>query len=379
MRLSKSSKREGNPNVPLLWNNLTVHNAAELEPVPEAGPDAARPVRLPTTLLPSLNPGARAKAFETAGVELRWVADGPITLTLSAPDAAETAQRDALLFHGRYQHWTGAGNPGLRHTLRHQPTELRIDPPESHLIENDEDCRQRSDFDPAVYRLLLPTHAGPVTLHGLRPDPGVTVRPPTAEQLPPKRILFYGTSITQGAGASASQLTYPALTATRLDADALNLGLGGSCHCEPELIDHIAADVAWDAACLALSVNMVGKFDDDEFAKRVRYAVHTCANTHPDKPVVAITLWPYRGDLPNHPHHDKAQRFRQHLRDAVATCPTANAHLLEGPELFPRFDRLSTDLIHPGDLAFIEMSHLLAEKLAPLLTPPASPTTDRHG
>ncbi|MEM6552178.1 MAG: SGNH/GDSL hydrolase family protein [Planctomycetota bacterium] len=360
-----------------IWNNLAVHNAAELVPVPGAGPDAVSLIRLPRDLLPHLNEGAQARAHQPAGIELRWVADGPVTLTLSSP---QTPNHAVCLFRGRFQHNGGVHHtdlvePGLTHPARaligSAPTALRIgaDPPR--ITEHLDACRQRSDFDPTVRRLLLPLHAGPIVLHDVAPDPGVTLKPPNLDQLPPRRVLFYGTSITQGAGASSPHLTYPALTAARLQADALNLGSSGSCQCEPQLIDHLAARPDWDAACLALSVNMM-KFPDDVFAERVRYAVHTIATAHPSKPVAAITLWPYHADLPGADKHNKAQRFRQHLRDAVASCPTPNARLLEGPDLFPNFDAQSADLIHPGDFAFMEMSRNLADALRPLL--PATPT-----
>ncbi|MEM1211194.1 MAG: SGNH/GDSL hydrolase family protein [Planctomycetota bacterium] len=361
----------------LIWKHLAVHNAAELIPAPEAGPDVVSPTRLPLDVLPHLNEGAQARARATAGVELRWVADGPVTLILSSPQAPN---HPVCLFRGRFQHnggvhHTNLDEPGLTHPARAligaTPTALRIDDTPPRIVEHYDACRARSDFDPAVCRLLLPLHAGPILLHDVQPDPGVTVTPPTPDQLPPRRVLFYGTSITQGAGASSPHLTYPALTATRLQADACNLGSSGSCECEPQLIDYLAGRHDWDAASLALSVNML-KYSDEVFRERVHYAVHTVAAAHPGKPVAAITLWPYFNDLPGGENYEKAQRFRQHLREAVASCPTPNAHLLEGPDLFPGIDAQSVDLIHPGDFAFAEMSRNLADALRPLLPPIAS-------
>jgi lysophospholipase L1-like esterase len=211
-----------------------------------------------------------------------------------------------------------------------------------------------------------------VTLHDLQPAPGVPLRPPPPAEQPARRIVFYGTSITHGAGASSPHLTYPQMCSAHLHADAINLGLGGACHAEPQLANWIAGRDDWDAAVLALSVNMMG-FSDDDFSRRVHDFVHTVATAHPANPVFAITLWPYRGDLPTFDGEgDKVQRFRQHLRDAVASCPTDNAYLLEGPDLLQRFDGLSTDLIHPGDAALVEMARRLADAMQPHLDLPAA-------
>ena len=284
---------------------------------------------------------------------------------MSTPHQDSGTYTDASVFHGRHQGVTGRPWPGARRRIGREPTTIRIEP-EERLVEHAEACRARSDFDPRVTRLLLPILAGPVVLHEVRPDTGVSIRPPKFEELPAKRVVFYGTSITHGAGSTAAHLTYPHLCSNWLGTDALNLGVGGACHCEPEFADYLAQREDWDAAVLALSVNMMG-FTDEQFAQRVQYFVHTVAGANPQRPVFAVTLWSFYGDLPEHEQHAKAGRFRQHLRDAVASCPTPNARLLEGPDLLTRFGGLTGDLIHPGDTAMIEMSWRLAEAIRPHL------------
>lgn len=354
----------------LLWDKVAVHNGAELRDMSEAhGQGAVSPQRVVEAVRGVLNEGAQARMREAAGVELRLVTDGPVELVLSTPEAEAGPLTDAMVFHGRFQHWGGRGDLGTRPRLGREPTVVRVAPPErlTEYAEEVRGVRGAGDFAAAVNRVLLPILAGPVVLHEVRPGAGVTLRPPRRDELPVRRVLFYGTSITHGSAATAPHLTYPQLCTNWLGADAINLGVGGSCHCEAELADDIAAREDWHAAVLALSVNMVGGFDDATFADRVRYFVHTVAGRDQHRPVFAITLWPYFADLRAGEPHDKTARFRQHLRDAVASCPTANAYLVEGPDLLTRFASLSSDLIHPGDPAMIEMSWRLADAIRPHL------------
>ena len=362
----------------VVWQNVLVHNAADLADV--GGVPA--PQRVPESVRRHLGEMGRGRAREAAGVELRFVADGPVELDLSVPrgDVSGAVSTDAVLFHGPFQHWNGRAGGDARRTLGTTPTTVRIEPPTLPLALDAALNDSRADaaswlggWSPRVARLMLPPLAGPVLLHAVRPDAGVTVRPPTGDEQPRMRVVFYGTSITHGAGATAAHLTYPAVCAAMLGADAINLGLGGACLCEPAIVDHVASRGDWHAAVLPLSVNMIG-LGDDEFAARVRYAVTTIAGRNPGRPVLAVTLWPHFADAglgldgrPDADRHAKAARFRQHLRDAVADADSDDLRLLEGPDLLTRPSSLSTDLLHPGDHALMEMGRRLADALRPLL------------
>jgi lysophospholipase L1-like esterase len=81
-------------------------------------------------------------------------------------------------------------------------------------------------------------------------------RPPAASEVPDVRYLAYGTSITEGAKATATHLNYVSRVAQRRGYDALNLGCSGSAYCEGVLAEYIARRNDWDVATFALSVNM---------------------------------------------------------------------------------------------------------------------------
>ena len=56
-----------------------------------------------------------------------------------------------------------------------------------------------------------------------------------------KPVVFYGSSVTQGACASRPGLTYPALLSRWLDVDFINLGFSGNDRGEKALADYIAS------------------------------------------------------------------------------------------------------------------------------------------
>ena len=339
----------------MLWNNVELHNVEEVRSIPER--DGVRLQRVPEAVRQHLNPLAQEKMLSPAACEIRFVSDEP-TVNVTLSSAGKT---DVAIFHGGFE---------TEHcTVGRDPETLRIVKP-ANLLKLDPAALPNTPFSHRVSRMLMGgANRDPVFLHRVE---GKNVRPPALNELPRLRYIAYGTSITQGAQATGAHLTYAAQTGRRLGADLINLGVGGSAYCENELADYMAQRDDWHVATLALSVNMIGAgFSLEEFGERVSYMVHTVCGSNPIRPVGCITIFPYFLDLgPDWHGNEKgtAEEFRQKLRDAVASCPHPNAHLIEGPDILTDFTGLKPDLIHPGDIAMIEMGHNLAERLRPLLS-----------
>ncbi|MEM1026928.1 MAG: GDSL-type esterase/lipase family protein [Planctomycetota bacterium] len=389
----------------MIYCDLCVlHNTAEL--FDEAGQTPAngttappflglRMQRVCESVRAHLNQGSQARMLAPASAEIRFVADGPVRITLSRPDVDDHGSPSDV-FHGDFR------NCGERPVVYRQPTSFVVSPHPriDELRERLADIQAgrvttntqtpRFSFDPGVTRIKLDRAWGPIRLHGIEPAPGVTCRPPHADETPARTLLSYGTSITEGAGASLSGHEYPAVCARELGLDLINLGSSGSAYCEPQLADDIAERGQrgeWDVCTLALSVNMQWA-EQGLFRERTSYMVDRVAGLNPDKPVFAITLWPYWRDLcvspsatakpnPEHPSEAPnaipalAKRMRQDLRDAVANANGGrgwpNLRVLEGPELFGPFGGLSCDLIHPSDEGMRAMGTNLANAIRPHL------------
>jgi len=335
----------------MIHDGASFHNVTDLRAVPDESGLVIQ--RVPEATRAKLNEGAQSNYRRPAGSEIRFVPEGTVEVTLSAPEHATEVRP----FWGPFQ-------ARERFDVGTEPTTFEIEFPER-LTDVAEDVTAEYPHHPRVCRLVLPHRSKPVHFHGIEGE----TRPPRDAELPEKTLLAYGTSITRGIAATAPHLTYVAQTARRLGTDALNLGTAGSAFCEPEIADHMAARDDWDAATLALSVNMVAGFDVPDFRERVHYVVDTVAGENPEKPVAAVTLFPYFPDLCDGDHEDHAnyEAYREALRAAVADAGHDNLHLIEGPDLMPAGRGLTTDLVHPGDDAMIDVGVALADRLVPLL------------
>ncbi len=208
-----------------------------------------------------------------------------------------------------------------------------------------------------VCRMVI--SGGELTLTGIDGD----VRPPKPEELAPI-LMSYGTSITQGHAASRSDLAWNALTARALGMDLVNLGSSGTAYCEPAIADYIAKQ-PWEMCVLEISVNMIGaEFSTEEFRKRAAYMIDTLAKSHPDAPIVCISIFPYGvGDYwTNNPGHARVKEYRQALEEVCKASGHKNVHFVAGPDLLS-FPGLSEDLLHPSDHGEIEIATKLVERI----------------
>ncbi|WP_276255894.1 SGNH/GDSL hydrolase family protein [Halomontanus rarus] len=337
----------------MIYDDIAFHNVAELRETSDGGRLLQR---VPEHVREHLNDDARKRMRVPATGELRFVTDEEtVRLVLSSPDGPATA----VPFWGPFQ----AGEPV---TIGTDPEPVELSYPDT-LAEIGPETFADRHISPRVWRLRLGYDVPPVRYHGVEGE----VRPPRTDELPDRRLLTYGTSITDGASATRDHLTYPAQAARRLGADVYNLGSAGSAYCEPEIADFIASQ-EWDVATLAISVNMLGDgFSLETFRERATYMLETVADAHPDDPVVAITLFPlfadFEASLIGDDWRATPAEYREALREVVAAVGRDNLHLLEGPELLPDVGGHTADVIHPGDNGMIQMGENLAAALEPLL------------
>lgn len=347
----------------MIEHGVEFHNTVELEPAPGGGFMLRR---LPRAARQVLTPLGRMVAQDSAGCEIRFVTEAEsfrlaVSTQTSCLAPFELNGQELVIFKGAYQHSTVRLEPGKVNHLH--ITDIG-GPTRAAFLDIKPDVRDTAYFPHTVWRFLFGRYAA--VFHELDTY-GYPVRPPTPAERPAKRLLCYGSSITNGASPSLYHLCYAQGTARLLGMDLLNLGLSGSCMCEPEMADHLASRDDWDVMTLELGVNMRQSFTPDQFRARSRYLVERLIAKHPRKPLALITLYPNA----HHPAMALAESevlrtqvaFNDALRDLHASLHHPNLHLIEGADILRDPSGLTKDLIHPGDYGHMEMAWNLATRL----------------
>ncbi|WP_172197257.1 SGNH/GDSL hydrolase family protein [Saccharibacillus qingshengii] len=334
----------------LVRGGIAFHGAAELEAAPMGGVFLRR---MPRSVREQLGARGRFIAAESTGCELRFVTSSQtVDVTLALPVQGGTvAVYCGGMFHS--EHRLQAGSVC---TLRlHAPPRLKA-----------ADARRlsASGFAPAVWRVRF--GRAEAVFCGLDAF-GEQVRPPRPGETPELRLLAYGSSITHG--GEGSRLAYIDQTARRLGVDLYNIGMSGSCLCEPELIDWIADRRDWDILFLELGVNMRDGMDDETFRSRVRYTLERISAAHPLRPIALTTIYPNFATLGEGFPEAAAKEFRfnEILREEARRVGHAKLLPIKGDTVLDDPGGLSCDLIHPADEGHIRMGENLARRLVPLL------------
>ncbi len=164
-------------------------------------------------------------------------------------------------------------------------------------------------------------------------------------------IVYYGSSITQGAGSSRPANTYQAIISKHLDTDYINLGFAGSAKGEQEIAQYIAG--------LKMSIFVCdydyNAPDAEHLCKTHLPFYRTIRNAQPDLPIVFITA-------PNNmPWFTAFKARRDIIYDTYKTALSEgdkNVYFIEGDSLFGNIDRdlCTVDTCHPTDLGIYRMA-----------------------
>ena len=190
---------------------------------------------------------------------------------------------------------------------------------------------------------------------GLKQDATLLPGKPYVNEKP---IVFYGSSITQGACASRPGNTYQNVLSRRLNFDYINLGFAGSCKAEDILVDYIGT--------MDMSVMV---FDYDHNASNPKQL----ADTH------LRALRRLRAALPNIPfvlmtrpdedrgEGDTLQRLEivRESYQALLNDGCGPVELVNGHDIYHSHDSemMTIDGTHPTDFGF----YCMAEALEPVL------------
>lgn len=333
----------------MIYGNMEFFNIVEMEK--NTIDSGVRLYRYPKKLSDSIKAEERAERCQ--GCEIRFVSDSDIiTLTLSADDIGG----DILVYKGDYFYSVFHLKAGVKTMI------ILSEPERFSWVKKESLSRKR--FSPEVWRVFLNTSY--TSFHGIDTF-GNKLRPPKPKELPTKRWLAYGSSITWGSKTSHNCNSYIQQAALRLNVDVFNFGLLGHCFCEKKVADYIAERNDWDFVTLEIGINIHSMFTEEEFKQRVEYMIDKILNSHPNSPVVIISIFP------NHAIY--AINESLYKKNNASYCKTLkelsknkykdkeNVYFISGEEILDEFTGLACDLIHPSDSGHIDMGENLANIL----------------
>lgn len=335
----------------MIYENMEFHNVAELAQVP--GFAGLQLQRFPAAVrnAEDTNELARMVMQGAAGCEVRFVTPSK-RFRFSVTNLDSPGQ--VLVFRGDF----------LVHRFELKPGETLapiVTDPNLRQYKRDEffgKCR----FAPEVWRIWFGRSA--MIFNGVDTF-GSPIRPPEAEEKPSKRWLAYGSSYTMGAKSEFEYNNYVNIACRLAGMDGYNLGMGGSCHMDPKVVDFIVQRDDWDLATFRLGGNMIGTYSPADYKARLENLLDKVLARHGDKFIVLIGLSKERAceqkEMAIWQEHTMAysevdQEVFCERKDQYPKLRYFND--LEETSEFPPFR--NSDLLHPDDLGFFVMGWHLA-------------------
>lgn len=172
-------------------------------------------------------------------------------------------------------------------------------------------------------------------------------------------VVFYGTSIVQGACASRPGMAYTSILRRRLDWPMVNLGFSGSGKAEPE----VAALVAELEARLFM-IDCLPNLQADQVG-RVEQFVGILRRRHATTPIVLVESVQYPNGVAVPARKERHERSNQALREIHARLARTdrNLHLIPSADLIGTDGEGTVDGVHPTDLGMRRM----ADRVEPVL------------
>lgn len=182
------------------------------------------------------------------------------------------------------------------------------------------------------------------------------------------RLVFYGTSITQGGCAGRPGLAYTHQLGRRLKREVVNLGFSGNGKGEPELARIIRELDRVDAFVIDYEANC----STDRYCATLEPFIRLYREKQPEVPILVLSRIPYARE-----HYDQAKQqerlFKRDFANQVVELLKAegDAYIFfgDGSKLLGRrYDECTVDGVHPNDLGFTRMANGIYPLLQKILS-----------
>ena len=216
------------------------------------------------------------------------------------------------------------------------------------------------------FMLFLPLYNGVDALRigvpeGHRLDPG-----PERPEASRRPVVYYGTSIAQGACASRTGSCHVAILGRALDRPMINLGFSGNGRLELELAELIAEI---DAAIYV--IDCLPNLDGLRTAERAVPFVKRLRALRPDTPILLVEDRTYGDAWINEKRSERSRESRSALRNAFRELQAEGVEALaylEGDGLLGDETEATVDGSHPNDLGFRRQAEAMEPVIRELIS-----------
>lgn len=213
------------------------------------------------------------------------------------------------------------------------------------------------------YRIYLPLYNGVSSVEiGLPTD----AKPERIDvDKLPKPIVFYGTSIMQGACASRTGMAQSSIIGRRLDMPVINLGFSGNGQMEPEVAKLLAE---LDPAVYVLDAlpNCVAEM----VKERTEPLVKTIRAAHPNTPIILVEDRTYANAVWVKTAMERNLTSRAEYKaayDRLLSAGVTGLTYVTGDQLLSADGEATVDASHPTDLGFVQYADVLTPVLKKVL------------
>lgn len=172
-----------------------------------------------------------------------------------------------------------------------------------------------------------------------------------------KPIVFYGTSVVQGACASRAGMNYPAILGRKLGVEVVNLGFSGNAKLEPAMQDWIAKI---DASIYVIDCHL--NTTTDEAQAHIISVIHKIRQLHPNPPILIV-----EGSNPNRNFPTEEGKISKDIIKQLKKEGIKALYYAEGKYLLGEDTEGTVDLTHPNDLGFMRYANILYPILKKLM------------
>jgi len=173
-----------------------------------------------------------------------------------------------------------------------------------------------------------------------------------------KKIVYYGSSITQGGCACRPGLSYQSIIARKNNYDYLNLGFSGSARGEEAIAEYIA-DLDMDVFVYDYDYNAPNEQHLKDTHERL---FKTFRSKHPHTPVIIVSA-------PNNFYgktvEDKRVAIIRQTYENAIKGGDKNVFFIDGREAFYNSvgNEYTVDALHPTEAGFVCMARLIGDKI----------------